>query len=65
MTTDPTRENYLKGSLTVKIVIDQRQVGILQADDIVDCYFIEDKEHFNNQYHKLIATEYLTWLKQS
>ena len=42
MTTDPTRENYLKGSLTVKIVIDQRQVGILQADDIVDCYFIED-----------------------
>ena len=27
-------------------------------------YFIEDKEHFNNQYHKLIATEYLKWLKE-
>ena len=27
-------------------------------------YFLEDNEHFNKQYHDLVAKEYLSWLKE-
>jgi hypothetical protein len=26
-------------------------------------YYLEDKEHFNREYHSLIATKYIPWLK--
>lgn len=26
-------------------------------------YFIEDKEHYNKEYHHMIATQFLSWLK--
>lgn len=42
MANDPKRNNPYTGTLTVKIVVDQKDVGILDSQDIVDCYFIED-----------------------
>lgn len=42
MVYDPKRKNPYTGTLTVKIVVDQRQVGIIDSQDIVDCYFVED-----------------------
>ncbi len=39
---DPTRSNPYVGTLSVKIALDQRQVGILDSADIIECYFIED-----------------------
>ena len=32
----------------------------LKAED----YFLEDNEHFNKQYHDVVAKEYLSWLKE-
>ena len=27
-------------------------------------FYLEDNEHFNKQYHELVAKEYLKWLKE-
>jgi len=39
---DPARRNPYVGTLSVKIVLDQRVVGILDSADLIECYFIED-----------------------
>ena len=44
---DPSRNNRYIGNLTVKIIIDERNVGILDSQQIVECYFIEDIFKYN------------------
>ena len=44
---DPSRSNRYTGNLSVKIVIDEREVGILDSQQIVECYFIEDIFKYN------------------
>lgn len=39
---DPKRANPYVGNLTVKIVVDERLVAIIDSQHIVDCFFVED-----------------------
>jgi hypothetical protein len=39
---DKSRKNELTGQLSVKIVVDRKQVGIIESHHITECYFIED-----------------------
>ena len=59
----PEQSNYF-GKVDLKRADQSVEQYLNTLGHKAEDYFIEDKEHFNNQYHKLIATEYLTWLKQ-
>jgi hypothetical protein len=61
----PTPTDYFGKINTLKRVDQSVEQYLNTLGHSAEDYFIEDKEHFNNQYHKLIATEYLTWLKKS
>jgi len=39
---DKDRKNILTGQLSVKIVVDRKQIGIIETQHITECYFIED-----------------------
>jgi hypothetical protein len=39
---DPQRQNPAVGNLSVKIVLDETKTAIIDAQDIVECFFIED-----------------------
>ena len=41
-TLDSLRKNRRTGVLSVKFILDQREVGVIQSQQIVECYFIED-----------------------
>lgn len=61
----PSETDYFGKIDTLKRVDQSVEEYLNTLGHSAEDYFIEDKEHFNNQYHKLIATEYLTWLKES
>jgi hypothetical protein len=59
----PTSFNYY-GKLPNTVVANKTVEGYLSSKHIDHTkFFIEDKEHYNREYHTMIAEKYIPWLK--
>ena len=61
----PPNWNYY-GKLHNTVIASKTVEGFMKESNIDHTqYFLPDKEHYNKEFHNMIAKDYLTWLKES